>query len=201
MTNFNLKKYLANNPLLNEIKVNKPVGVRIIKDPKIVDWLSELFEFNASGFNLNFPLENEFNYEDNCEIYPDRGKYEWDTWDDFNNTNICKVFKYFSEKPKGIYLLSPNSSYPLPALGAPNNSFYEKITVEGDFGNADYDKDSMENLWIGVETPWISAGPGRDGPYGNHDNYHYAGWFDARGKYHADDKNFDEDGNYIGNSQ
>lgn len=191
MVNFNLKKYLANNPLLNEIKINQPVGARIIKDPKIVDWLrlSALFEFNASGFRLNSPLGNEFNYGDTCEIYPDKGENEWDTWDDFNKNDICKIFKYFSEKPKGIYLLSNKNL--APALGAPNNSFYEKITVEDDFGDANYDKDSMENLWIYIETPWISEGP--------NGNYHHAGWFDARGKYHADDKNFDEDGNYIGN--
>ena len=188
MNDFNLKKYLSNNPLLNEIKINKPVGARIIKDPKIIALLSELFYFDASEFNLNDPIGREFNYEDSCGIYP--GKYG-DTWDDFNNDNTCKIFKYFFERPKGIYLLSePNPDQ--TALGAPNNSFYEKIEVGGNFGDDNYDKDSMENLWIYIESPWVVGTPDN--------NYYYAGWFDARGNYHADDKNFDEDGNYIGNS-
>jgi hypothetical protein len=106
---------------------------------------------------------------------PASGHYELEYYEDDDNEEMYNKFKAFVSKHKpGTTLVSKDIFDFYSCPGAPSNSYQVTITI-------DKDKD------IFVESPYIDS----EGNYS-------VGWFDTSGKYHADTKNFDEDGNYIG---
>lgn len=162
MVNFDLKKYLTNNPLLNEIRINTPGKIRILRDPKIVNLIwRDMTDDSDSGFDLYHPSEINYSIDDLWGgINRARG---------YRGEDHDELYEYFSKLPQPLTLLINDYDFRNPA--APDRSFEGKLIIEKDE--------------IYFYHPYI-------------DSDMNVGWFDARGNYHADDKNFDEDGNYIG---
>lgn len=155
----------------NEAKV-VPAGVaRVLSQEDIndIDTLTEYFGEGDSGFDLYKPASETYSLENYC-----------DDEDGFYYNNQCKVIKTLLKKyPFKTTFVSNNLSIaPLnnfPCPGAPQGSFGALIIIDA------------KNEDIDVYVPYLD----QEGLYS-------VGWFDPRGKYFPDTKNFDENGNYIG---
>jgi hypothetical protein len=111
---------------------------------------------------------------------PASGYYELEYYEDDGDEETYNKFKNFLSKyTPGTILLSNDilAANFFPCPGAPKNSYSAKITIGKD-------KD------IHVESPYLDS-----------EGDSSVGWFDTSGKYHADTKNFNEDGYYIGGVQ
>jgi hypothetical protein len=99
-------------------------------------------------------------------------------WESILSEEMYNKFKAFVSKYKpGTTLVSKDIFAFFSCPGAPSNSYQVKITV-------DKDKD------IFVESPYLDS-----------EGDSSVGWFDTSGKYHADTKNFSDNGDYIGGVQ
>jgi hypothetical protein len=133
MDTFDLKNYLNNNPLLNEIKVNPPLSFSQ-QDMEALDVLVEFYGEGDSGFDLYEPmgeLYNLDNYEPNDEEHgnPHQNKQ-------------YKALKHLLTKPSGVYLIPRLFSFP-PAPGAPEKTYDARVTI-----NREYE-------FVKVETPYL----------------------------------------------
>ena len=103
--------------------------------------------------------------------------YAIEDYEDDSSTYFAlnEIFKLF---PAGGTFASNNIlNYFEKAPGAPFDSFTSVIHIG-----------TLDDKFITVEVPFT------DEPY----NKYNVGWFDSRGNYFPDTKNFDEKGNYIG---
>ena len=137
MDNFDLRKYLTNNPLLNEIKVSAPGGRMFpkayLEDLNIV---TEGYLESSSPEDILTPGGEEYNL----------GYMEdWDE-DDFHLVALQNII---NNVPPGIYLIKNWMNFEV-APGAPVHSFDTKISIIA--------PDSMM-----VETPGISDDGGNAG--------------------------------------
>jgi hypothetical protein len=171
---FDLKKYLSNNPLLNEIKVKAP-NTFSQDDIEFLNILAdESYGESVSVIDIYEPLSETYDLED-FEYTP-----EEDDYDSKKHIAIKHFLKNFSS---GIYILPDTNSNLFgrewEAPGAPaNNAYYTRVTIDQD------------NQLVQIETPYIDD----DGEY-------YVGWFDSDTNYHPDTANFTEDGEYTGNAE
>ena len=121
MDNFNLKKYLNNNPLLNEIKVISP-GTFSDKDIEELNILAdESYGESFSEIERDYPIIETY-YLENYESYPE---------DDYSNEKFIAIKHLLDNKPNGTYVLRElfdGISYEAP--GAPANAFYTRITID-----------------------------------------------------------------------
>jgi hypothetical protein len=163
--------YVAKNfpDNVDEARVT-PVGMGRILPKEDIKILSNLVDTFGEG-NSGFELYEPLSQGYRIEDY----------CDDENEDSSCAAIKHLLSKyPKGAKFISNELfGYNNFAPGvSPNGKFTELIEIEPSDG-----------------TIWISA-PYISGDF-NGDNYN-AGWFDVSGKYYADIKNIDKDGNYIG---
>jgi len=98
--------------------------------------------------------------------------------DEYEGEKIyLSIEKLFKKYPNGGTFVSNNVENNFPkAPGAPPNTFSTRVYLDPRYKS------------LRVSVPHIS------------ENEKNVGWFDMMGKYHPDIKNFDEDGNYIGNN-
>ena len=171
MDTFDLKSYLNNNPLLNEIKVNPPQPFSS-QDMEALDLLLDGFAEGVSEFNLYAPLGETYSLED-YEDYDEDEDYDDDD-DDYDYDPQYKAIKHLLTKPPLTYLILDAFSIG-SAPGAPKNAYYTRVTID------------RENQMVTVESPHIDE-----------DGYHYVGWFGTDKEYYPDTVNFNEDGEYIG---
>jgi hypothetical protein len=106
-------------------------------------------------------------------LEPIEERYSFDPEDYEEDSPYFKAYSNILNNLNGVYLTSDFFFYPAP--GAPNGSFDVKITVD--------QKDKL----IRVESVGISY------------EGESAGWFDFKGDYYPDLKNFTEDGEPIEN--
>jgi hypothetical protein len=137
MDNFDLKKYLGNNPLLNEIKVTSP-GTFSNKDIEALNVLAdESYGEGGSEITRDFPISETYNLED-YEYFPEEEE------DDYSNMKHMAI-KHLLNKSNGTYVLSDLFNYP-PAPGAPANVFYTRIII---------DKNDQS---VSIESPHLDEG-------------------------------------------
>lgn len=117
MDNFDYIKYLKNNPLLSEIKINTPGGLSE-QDIKDIETLTEYFGEGQSGFSLHNPMDEEYNL-DNIE--------------DGNDDDRFEAFKNLTSKYNKTFLVNniPSFNY-FTFVRAPKNSFIVKIIITPD---------------------------------------------------------------------
>lgn len=121
MDNFDLKKYLSNNPLLNEITVSKPGSARLFPEEYMDDLntLTEGYLESSSPEGILDP-EGEIYNEERFENYDD----EDITYAAFQNI--------INNVPPGVYVI-PNFMFGFdPAPNAPPKSFDARITITTD---------------------------------------------------------------------
>jgi len=184
------------NKILNmdKVKVNitelKKIIKRAVKEAKVIPAggstlnpmyikpLYTLFEFfgeGDSGFNLYEPSSEDRDLEyinDMIEGNEDNDEYV---------KNLEQIISLIKKYPNGKKFVSNDifdlsESFPCP--GAPKNSFQECIHIN-------WQKENEISLSI---------------PYPDSKGEYSVGWFDITGEYHPDTKNFDKDGNYIGDN-
>jgi hypothetical protein len=120
MDNFDLKKYLNNNPLLNEIKVTSP-GIFSNKDIEALVTLTDNYGEGVSEIERDFPLKETYDLED-YEYDPDGGE------DDYDNQRHMAI-KHLLNKPNGTYVLPDLFGFS-SAPGAPANPFETRVTID-----------------------------------------------------------------------
>jgi hypothetical protein len=121
MDNFDLKKYLNNNPLLNEIKVTPP-GTFFDKDIEALNVLAdESYGAGYSEITRDSPI-GEVYYLENYEYDPEEGE------DDNSNMKHMAI-KHLLNKPNGTYVLFDLFGFP-SAPGAPANPFETRVTID-----------------------------------------------------------------------
>jgi hypothetical protein len=117
MDNFDLKKYLSNNPLLNEIKIN-PSG-RIFPEK----YMGDLNLF-TDGYLEGSSPEGIFE--------PDGEDYDIERiGDDPDDPQYIAFQNIINNIKPGVYLIKSWMG-PHPAPGAPSNSYDTKITITTD---------------------------------------------------------------------
>lgn len=114
MDNFDLKKYLSNNPLLNEIKVNPPPSFSS-KDIEALDVLIDSAGFGEgiSADYLDYPAGQTYSLED---YEPDDEEY----------LAIEHLLKKTSNE--SIYLIKDIFDFS-NAPGAPKDAHYTRVTI------------------------------------------------------------------------
>jgi hypothetical protein len=139
MDNFDLKKYLGNNPLLNEIKVITP-NTFSDKDIEALFTLTDNYGEGTSGIDRDSPIREIYYLED----------YEPDSEEEDDNTNPKhRAIKHLlNNKPKGTHVLPDLFGFP-SAPGAPANPFETRVTI---------DKNDQS---VSVESPYLDE----DGSY------------------------------------
>ena len=171
---FDLKKYLSNNPLLNEIKVKAP-NTFSQDDIEFLNILAdESYGEGVSEIDIYEPLSETYDLED-FEYTPEE--------DDYDSKRHIAIKHFLKNFNSGVYILPDTNSNLFgrgwEAPGAPaNNAYYTRVTIDQD------------NQLVQIETPYI----GDDGEY-------YVGWFDSDTNYHPDTANFTKNGEYTGNAE
>lgn len=124
MDNFDLKKYLSNNPLLNEIKVNEPSGKSFPE--KHMDDLNTLTEGYLEGSSPEGILNPE------GETYSEeRFSYYIDDEDEEDDEQLTAFKNIINNIKPGIYLIKNWFGFS-PAPGAPSRSYDTKVTITTD---------------------------------------------------------------------
>jgi len=121
MDSFNLREYLRNNPLINEIKVITP-NIFSNKDMGALFILTDNYGEGTSEITRDSPMKERYNLED-YEYDPEEGED-----DEENKKNIA--IKHLLNKPNGIYVLPDIFKLNSAAPGAPNNAFYTRVTID-----------------------------------------------------------------------
>lgn len=118
MDNFDLKKYLSNNPLLNEIVVNKPNSAKLFPKEyrEDLDKLTEVYLESSSPDTILEP-DGETYYEEN---------YEED------DPQFLAFQNIINNVSPGIYVLPDFLLGFDPAPNAPPTSFDTRITITPD---------------------------------------------------------------------
>jgi hypothetical protein len=142
--------------ILKEIKIQNPNKL----SPKEIEYLNILTENFGEGYS-GFDL-----YEPISEVY-DLERIEEDEEDKL------EALRYLLSQRDGIFLLKDLFDVDAPAIGAPPNAFYTRITI-----------DQNQNEVI------------VDSPYLNEDE-RYSGWFESDQEYYPDIKNVNEKGEII----
>ena len=147
MDNFDLKKYLSNNPLLNEIKVNPPPSFSS-KDIKALDVLIDSAGFGESSSTgyLDYPLGETYSLE---SYEPDDEEY-------------LAIEHLLKKTPnESIYLIKDIFSFS-DAPGAPKNAYYTRVTI------------SKTDQEITIEAPHLNNNGGTYymGWFGSDKNYY-----------------------------
>jgi hypothetical protein len=141
MDNFDLKKYLGNNPLLNEIKVITS-NTFSDKDVEALNVLvDESYGEGGSEITRDFPIKETYDLED-YEYDPEEGE------DDYDNQRHMAIKRLLNNKSNGTYILRDLFDFP-PAPGAPANIFYTRVTID------------RNNQSVSVESPHLDE----DGSY------------------------------------
>ncbi len=142
--------------ILKEIKIQNPNKL----SPKEIEYLNiltENFGEGYSGFNLYEPISETYDLENIEEDEEDK----------------LEALRYLLSQRDGIFLLKDLFDTDAPAIGAPPNVFYTRITI-----------DQNQNEVI------------VDSPYLNEDE-RYSGWFESDQEYYPDIKNVNEKGEII----
>ena len=130
MDNFDLRKYISNNPLLTEVVISTPSSF----SPQDIEDLLMIADGYGEGTSdtiLDEPM-GEYRYLEDYE--------EED--DDYNKEKLA--FKRILRKPPGTYVLADIWDSGFTAPGAPKNSFETRITINK----------TDQNIYI--ESPYIS---------------------------------------------
>ena len=127
MDNFDLKNYISNNPLLNEIKINPPLTFSQ-EDMEALDLLIDGFAEGVSEFNLYNPLEESYYL------------YDYDDYDE-DDPQYLAIMHLLTKPPRTYLLLDAFSIGSAP--GAPENAFYTRVTI------------NREHEFIKVQSPHI----------------------------------------------
>jgi hypothetical protein len=128
MDNFDLKSYLSNNPLLNEIKVNPP-SFFSQKDMEALDILIEYFGEGTSENHRDYPLSESYsldNYEPDDDEYLAIEHLLKKTSNKF--THVIKDIFGFTDAP-----------------GAPKNAYYIKVTIFKDHEYVEVESPYLDN--------------------------------------------------------
>ena len=154
----------------NEAKVVPAGSARVLPQADIndIDELTEYFGEGDSGFNLYKPISETYNLENYC--------YDEEDENDERCIAIKTLLKKYPTKTTFVsnnLSIAPLNNFPCP--GAPLGSFGALIIIDA------------KNEDIDVYVPYLD----REGQYS-------VGWFNPLGIYFPDTKNFDENGNYIG---
>jgi hypothetical protein len=124
MDNFDYIEYLRNNPLLNEIKVNNPTQLSK-EDIKHINDLTEFFAEGTSGFELNEPLDEEYELEN----------FEDEDGNDERKIALEKlIYKYPTDSSRGRMFVTNEldiSKY-FYNNSAPKNSFQARVIIYKD---------------------------------------------------------------------
>lgn len=142
--------------ILKEIKIQNPNKL----SPKEIEYLNiltENFGEGYSGFNLYEPISETYDLENIEEDEEDK----------------LEALRYLLSQRDGIFLLKDLFDTDAPAIGAPPNAFYTRITI-----------DQNQNAVI-VDSPHLN------------DDERFAGWFESDKEYYPDIKNVDEEGEII----
>lgn len=120
MDNFDLRKYLSNNPLLNEIKVNKPNSARLFPEAHMGD-----LEAMTQGYLESSSPENI--------LEPEGETYNEERFEGYEGEdNDYAAFKNIIRNvPQGVYLIKDWLGFG-PSPNAPSNSFDARITITSD---------------------------------------------------------------------
>jgi hypothetical protein len=141
MDNFDLKRYLSNNPLLNEIRVITP-NTFSDKDIEALITLTDNYGEGISEIDRDSPIKETYSLED----------YEYDPEEDDNTSSENRKHRaikhLLNNKPKGTYVLYDIHGLP-SAPGAPANPFETRVTI---------DKNDQS---VSVESPYLDE----DGNY------------------------------------
>lgn len=118
MDNFDLKKYLSNNPLLNEIKVNTP-GYMLFPE-KYMDDLNTVAEFYLESSSGPDDILNPEGETYTPEAYEDS---------DADDEQFIAYQNIVNNLQPRIYLIKDWLHYISLPPGAPENSYNTKITI------------------------------------------------------------------------
>lgn len=139
MDNFDLKNYISNNPLLNEIKINPPLSFSN-QDIDAVNILTDGFGEGVSSPKRDYPLEETYSLDD----------YEYDEEageDDYENKKSLAI-KHLLTKPAQSYLIKDIFGLE-DAPGAPEDAHYIRVAI------------NKEDQSVSVESPYLDE----DGEY------------------------------------
>jgi hypothetical protein len=118
MDNFDLKKYLNNNPLLNEITINPGSGRLFPKQ-----YINDLNLFTDGYLESSSP---------EGILEPDGENYDLERMgDDPDDPQYIAFQNIINNLKPGIYLIKAWANFS-PAPGAPSNSYDTKITITTD---------------------------------------------------------------------
>jgi len=147
-----------------------PIAMGRILPKEDVEIIGKLTDGFGDG-NSGFDLYEPLSQQYDLEEYCDEDNYDQD-----EDSYCAAIKKLFKKYPNGAKFVSNDIfGYDTFAPGSPpKNIFTELIEINPKYGI------------INISAPYI-----------NGDGYN-AGWFDVSGKYYADIKNIDKDGNYIG---
>ena len=145
MDNFDLRKYLTNNPLLNEIKVNTP-GSRMFPEAYLVDLdiVTEGYLESSSPEDILTPQGEEYNLENMAD------------WDE-DDPQLIALQNIINNVSPGVYLIK-NWLKMEKSPSAPAYSFDTKISIT-----------APDSMW--VETPGISDDGENAGWFDERGNY------------------------------
>lgn len=118
MDNFDLKKYLSNNPLLNEIKVNAP-GYTLFPE-QYMDDLNTMAEFYLESSSGPDDILNPEGETYTPEAYEDS---------DADDEQFIAYQNIVNNLQPRIYLIKDWLHYISLPPGAPENSYNTKITI------------------------------------------------------------------------
>lgn len=140
MDNFDLKKYLSNNPLLNEIKVNPPPSFSS-KDIKALDVLIDSFGNSSSTGYLDYPLGETYSLED---YEPDDEEY----------LAIEHLLKKTSNE--SILLIKDIFGFS-NAPGAPKDAHYTRVTISKADQNVTVESPHLNNNGGNYYMGWFGS--------------------------------------------
>ena len=145
MDNFDLRKYLSNNPLLNEIVVNAP-GYRLFPEKYLADlnMVADSYLEGSSPEDILTPEGEEYNLR-NMEDYEE------------DDTQLIALQNIINNVSPGVYLIK-NWLGMEKSPSAPERSFDTKISITA--------PDSMM-----IETPGISDDGENAGWFDERGNY------------------------------
>jgi hypothetical protein len=116
MDNFDLKKYLGNNPLLKEIKINSPGG-RLFPEKYLADLdaVTESYLESSSPEDILTPQGEEYSLENMAD------------WGE-DDRQLIALQNIINNVPPGVYFIKNWILGVAP--GAPKHSFDTKITIK-----------------------------------------------------------------------
>ena len=124
---FDLKKYLFNNPLLNEVKV-RPAGIFSQETINALNILAdESYGEDVSEINIYEPLSVTYNLED----------FEYISDEDYDSKKHIAINYFLKNFNSGVYILPDINSNLFgqgwKAPGAPaNDAYYTRVIIDQD---------------------------------------------------------------------